>query len=90
MNISQKRKILSEFFLHFPILDSILNILKKRMTLLALVFLIDGLRKTRLDKCLEIPLSEDPSTSIMVNCKKQRGNLNKRLFTIFIDLCQDN
>ena len=39
MQLSQKRKILSNFFLHFLNYDSILNIFKKKMTLIADVFL---------------------------------------------------
>ena len=40
MQISQKRKIFSDFFsLHFGSLDSILKIFKKKMTLIADVFL---------------------------------------------------
>ena len=39
MQLSQKRKILSNFFLHFLNYHSILNIFKKKMTLIADVFL---------------------------------------------------
>ena len=35
MQLSQKQKIFSEFFLQFGNLDSILNIFKKQMTLIA-------------------------------------------------------
>ena len=38
MDVSQKRKIFSEFFLHFLNLDSIFNSLKKKMTLIAYDF----------------------------------------------------
>ena len=38
MQLSQKRKILSNFFLYFINLDSSLDILKKKMTLIANVF----------------------------------------------------
>ena len=34
MHLSQKRKILAEFFLQFLNFDSILNIFKKKMTLM--------------------------------------------------------
>ena len=37
--LSQKRKIFFNFFSHFVKLDSILNILEKKMTLMADVFL---------------------------------------------------
>ena len=49
-----------------------------------------GLHKTRLDKCLKIPVSEDPSTSNMTNTPKHCWNLNKSTFTIFIDPCASN
>ena len=39
MQLSKKQKIFSNFFLPFVNLDSILNIFKKTMTLLAHVFL---------------------------------------------------
>ena len=39
MQLSKKRNIFSQFFLHFRNLDSILNIFKKKMTLIADVFL---------------------------------------------------
>ena len=48
------------------------------------------LRKTWLDKCLRCPVSEDPSTSNMVNRPKQCSKLNESIFTIFIDPCEDN
>ena len=48
------------------------------------------LRKMWLDKCLTCPISEDPSTSNMVNRPKQCSKLNESIFTIFTDLCEDN
>ena len=39
MQLSKKPKIFSNFFLHIRNLDSILNILEKKMTLIAKVFL---------------------------------------------------
>ena len=38
MQLCQKRRIFSKFFLHFVNLDSILNIFKKKITLIADVF----------------------------------------------------
>ena len=69
MPLSQKRKIFSLFLLHFLNLDPILNIFKKK-TLIADVFLNLRTPKTWLDKCLKSPVSEDPSTSNMVNGTK--------------------
>ena len=39
MQLSQKKKVFLIFFLHFKNLDLILNVLKKKMTLTADVFL---------------------------------------------------
>ena len=47
-----------------------------------------GLRKTWLDKFVRIPVSEDPSTSNMVNGSKHYWNLNDSTFPIFIDPCE--
>ena len=89
MPLSQKRKIFSLFLLHFLNLDPILNIFKKK-TLIADVFLNLRTPKTWLDKCQKSPVSEDPSTSNMVNGTKHRWNLNHSTFTIFIDPCEEN
>ena len=71
MSLSQKRKIFSQFFfLHFLNLDPILNIFKKKETLIADVFLNLRTPKTWLDKCLKSFVSEDPSTSNIVNGPK--------------------
>ena len=48
-----------------------------------------GLHKTWLDKCLKSPVSEDPSTSNMVNGPKHCWNLNDTTITIFIDPSED-
>ena len=56
------------FFLHFLNLDSVLNILEKKMTLL--YFWTYGLRKTWLDKCLKTPVWKDPSINNRVNCPR--------------------
>ena len=44
-----------------------------------------GLGKTWLDKRLKSPVSEDPSTSNMVNGPKQCWNLDDSNFTTFSD-----
>ena len=49
-----------------------------------------GLRKTSLEKCLTVPVSEEPSTSNMVNEPKHCWNLNKSTLNIFIDPCEGN
>ena len=53
-------------------------------------FLTYGLRKMWLDKCLTVPVSEDPSTSNIVNGPKHCCNLNDSTFIIFIDHCDWN
>ena len=53
-------------------------------------FLTYGLRKTWLYKCLKIPVSEDPSTSNMVNGPKDCWNLSDSNFIIIIDYCEGN
>ena len=49
-----------------------------------------GLQKTWLYKCLKSPVSEDPSTSNMLDAGKHCWNLNHSTVTIFIDPCEDN
>ena len=49
-----------------------------------------GLPKRWLDKCLKIPVSDDLSTSNMVNTTKHCCNFDDGTFTIFIDQCEHN
>ena len=49
-----------------------------------------GLRNTWLDKCLKSPLSDNPSTSNMLNGPKLCSKLNDRTFTMFIDSRDSN
>ena len=46
-----------------------------------------GLQKTWLDKFLKSLVSEDSSTSNIVNASKHFWNLNDSIFIIFIDHC---
>ena len=48
-----------------------------------------GLRKMSLDNCLKRPVSENPSTSNMVNVLKSCWNLNDNTFTIIFDNCDN-
>ena len=48
------------------------------------------LQKTWLDKCLKSPVSEDPSTSDMVNGPKRCFSPRASTFTIFINHCYRN
>ena len=43
-----------------------------------------GFRKRWLDKCVKSPVSEDPSTSNMVNEPKHCYNLDDSTFTILL------
>ena len=90
MQLSERQKIFLNLFLHFLNLDSIAKISIKRWHCYLMYFWTCGLRKAWLAKCLKSPVSEDPSTSNMVNWPKNYWNFNHSVFTIFIDLCEDN
>ena len=49
-----------------------------------------GLRKRWLEKCLKSPLTDEPSTSNMVNGSKYFWILDDGIFPIFIDHCEHN
>ena len=49
-----------------------------------------GLQKTWLDKCLKSPLSDDASTSNMVNGPKHCLKLNDSALIIFFDPSEGN
>ena len=63
---------------------------KKNMTFTAFVFPKLRTLKTWFDKCLKSPVSEDPSTSNMINVPKHCSNLNTITLFIFFDHCQVN
>ena len=91
MQLYQKQKTFSEvFFSIFKIYTKFGTFLKKRWTSLLMYFRNYELRKTWLDNYLKSPLSQDPSTSNMVNRTKHCSNLNDRNFTIFFDNCESN
>ena len=90
-NYLRNKKFFIIFLLHFWNLFYILDILKKKkMTLTAFVFPKVHTLKRWLDNCLKSPLSEDPSTSNMVNVPRHCWNLHHSNFVTFIDLCQGN
>ena len=60
------------------------------MTLIDFVFPKLRTPKTWSDKFPKSPVSEDPSTSQMVNVPKRFPNLRQSTFMIFIDHCQVN
>ena len=63
---------------------------RKRWFSQLMYFWTYGLQKSWLGKCLKSPLSEDSSTSNMVNGPEGCWNLMDRTFTIFIDPCESN
>ena len=90
MQLSMKQKIFSQLFVAF--LKPRLNFehFEKTMNLAAFVFPKLRSLKLWLDKCLKSPLSEDPSTSNMVNVRNHFSSLHHMVFIIFIDPCQEN
>ena len=85
MILSQKQKTIFQFFSAF--LKSILNFnfFLKKMTLIDFVFPKLRSLKTWLDKCLNIPVSEDPLKSNMGNGPRHFWNLHCSTFIILID-----
>ena len=69
-NYLRNENLFLNFFLHFRNFDSILFILKKRPPSWLIYFWTYGLRKTRLDKCLESPFSEELLKSNIVKWNK--------------------
>ena len=90
IQLSLKEKILCQFFTAFLKSRWIFELLTKKMTLID--FVIPKLRplETRWDKDLKSPISENPSTSNMVNVNKHCRNLYQSTFMIFIDHCEVN
>ena len=84
-NSLTKTNVFLTFLLHFWNLDKILNILSKNITLID--FVISKLRtpKTWSDKCLKSPVSEEPSTSNIVNVLKLCWNLHQCIFILLFD-----
>ena len=86
----RNEKYFVNFFLHFLNLDSILKIFKKKIALIADLFL-----NLRTPKYVVREMSEKsrftyPLTSDMVKRAKHCWNLNDSNFTIFIDPCEGN
>ena len=78
------------FFSIFEIYTQYWTFSKKRWPSSLIYFWTYGLQKTWLDKCLKSAVSDDPSTTNMVNGLKLCWNLNGSTFTIFIDHCDGN
>ena len=60
------------------------------MTFIDFVFTKLETAKTKSDKCLESPVSEDAWTSNMVNVPKYCWNLHHSIFIVFIGHWQGN
>ena len=90
MQLSQKQKVFLNFLLLFWSLPETLNVLAKKMTLIAFVFLNLRTPKTRLHKCLKSPASEDPLENNMVNVPKHCSNLHHSTFIRFFNHYQVN
>ena len=88
-NYLRNEKYFLNFLLTLINLDLVLNIFKKK-TLTADVFFNLQTRKTWSDKCLKSPVSEDPSTSTMVNGPKHCSKFDDSNLTILIDPCEGN
>ena len=77
--------------MHFLILDSVLNIFEKKMSLLDDLFLNLRTLKDMVKKIsLKSPVSAGSSTSNIVDRLKHCSKLNDSTFTIFIDPCYSN
>ena len=87
--LRNKQKFLN-FLLHLWNLQSVLNILKKRMTFMDLIFPKLRTPKTSSDKCLKCHISENPTRNNMVKFLKHCWNLHHSTFIIFIENCQVN
>ena len=85
IQLSQKETFFLTFLLDFWNLQYILNILKQKMILIDFVFPKLRSPKTWWDKCLKSSVSEEPSTTNMVNIPKHCWNLNYSTFIRFID-----
>ena len=83
MKLSKKQKHFLTYFLHFKNLDQILGILKEKTTLKAYYSRNYNRWRTCLDKCLKGLVSQDLSTTNMVNRPKHSCNLHDSTFIIF-------
>ena len=90
MQLSEKQKSFSQFFAEF--LKSTLNfkILEYRLTLIDFVLSKLRIPKTQSDKRLKSPVSDDPSTSNMVNVPKHCSNLDHINCIVFIGHWEEN
>ena len=84
MQVTQKLKTPFQFFHVFPKSKFILNIFKKKITVIAYLFLRLRPAKTWLDICVKSPASDYPSKRKMVNGCQLCLNLSDSTCGIFI------
>ena len=89
-NYLRKEKHFVNFFGILEISIQCSTFSKKRWPSFRTYFWTYGLRKTWLHQSLKSPVSEVPLTSNMVNAPKHRSNMNKSIFTGFIDPHEHN
>ena len=85
MQLSMKQKTFFKLFAAFFKAALIFENFETKATLIDFVFPNIRTPKTWLDKCLKSFVSEDISTSNMVNGPKNCSNLHDSTFIIFID-----
>ena len=85
----RNEKYFVDFFLHFLNLECILKIFRKKVSLIADVFLNLENRKEVFREILKSLVSEEPLTSDMVNGPKHCWNLKDSPFTRFIHPCEE-
>ena len=90
MQLSQKQKSFSECFAAIWKSRLNLSILKQKRTLIDFAFSKLRTPKSKSDKCLKSPVSDESWTSNMVNGPKHSWNLHRRTFIIFIRDLQRN
>ena len=84
-NYTEIIKLFLNFLLYLWNQHDILNILKKKMTLIAFMYFRNStLWKTSLDNCLKSPVSEHPATVKMWKDPKHLWNLHDSTFIKFL------
>ena len=90
MQLSQKLKTFCSFILHFRNFGKILKIFRKKMTLIAYLFLRLRLAKSVVGYMCKSPASDYYSKRNMVNGSQLCWNLIKSICSIFIDQREEN
>ena len=90
MQLSEKLKTFSSFSLHFRSVSQILDIFRKKMTLIAYLFVRLRAAKNVVRYICKSPASDYPSKRTMVNASQLCLNLRDSSSTIFIDQGEGN